>query len=69
MVGLFLARDFVVKSNFESRLGRPDIVLLDNQNSRDAIFEIKHVKKEEEIETKKRDASLQVKEKDYKESS
>ena len=54
-----------MKSNSESGLGRPDISLLDNQNSRAAIFEIKQTRKEDEIEAKMREASLQIQEKEY----
>ena len=68
LVGLFSARGFAVKSNLESGLGRPDIVLLDNKNSRAAIFEIKQARKEDEIESKKSEALSQIKEKDYKKS-
>ncbi len=65
LVGLFSARGYAVKSNSESGLGRPDISLLDNQNSRAAIFEIKQTRKEDEIEAKMREASLQIQEKEY----
>ena len=57
-----------VKSNLESGLGRPDIVLLDDKNSRAAIFEIKQARKEDEIESKKSEALSQIKEKDYRKS-
>lgn len=43
-------------------------MLLDDKNSRAAIFEIKQARKEDEIESKKSEALSQIKEKDYRKS-
>lgn len=60
LTGLFYGRGYAVKSNRESGLGRPDILLLDNMNSRTAVFEIKQAKKEAEIESRRKVAAKQI---------
>ena len=65
LTGLFYGRGYAVKSNRESGLGRPDILLLDNMNSRAAVFEIKQAKKEAEIESRRKVAAKQIKSMEY----
>ncbi len=65
LTGLFYGRGYAVKSNRESGLGRPDILLLDNMNSRAAVFEIKQAKKEVEIESRRKAAAKQIKNMEY----
>lgn len=65
LTGLFYGRGYAVKSNRESGLGRPDILLLDNMNSRAAVFEIKQAKKEVEIESRRKAAAKQIKSMEY----
>ena len=65
LTGLFYGRGYAVKSNRESGLGRPDILLMDNINSRAAVFEIKQAKTESEIETKRAAARSQMKNREY----
>ena len=60
LTGLFYGREYAVKSNRESGLGRPDILLLDNMNSRVAVFKIKHAKKEAEIDSRRKAAAKQI---------
>lgn len=65
LTGLFYGRGYAVKSNRESGLGRPDILLLDNMNSRAAVFEIKQAKKEAEIDFRRKAAAKQIKSMEY----
>lgn len=65
LTGLLSARGYSVRSNVESGLGRPDIILSDNENSRSAIFEIKQAKKEEDISRKQNEAAKQIKALEY----
>ena len=65
LTGLLYGRGYAVKSNRESGLGRPDILLLDNMNSRAAVFEIKQAKKEAEIDSRRKAAAKQIKSMEY----
>ena len=51
LAGIFTGAGYKVESNREHGLGRSDIVVFDRRKRQVAIFELKHSKKESELET------------------
>lgn len=51
LAGIFTGAGYKVESNREHGLGRSDIIVFDRRNRQVAIFELKHSKKESELET------------------
>lgn len=51
MESIFTGAGYKVESNREHGLGRSDIIIFDRRNRQIAIFELKHSKKESELET------------------
>ena len=65
MTGLLRGAGFVIKSNRESGLGRPDIIIEDGKNKRALIFELKRAATYEELDAKASEGLAQIKEKQY----
>ena len=65
LAGLFVDRGYETKSNKEQRLGRPDLQILDVDNRRAMIIEVKKADSMAEMEKSCRDALKQIVEKEY----
>lgn len=65
MTGLLRGAGFVIKTNRESGLGRPDIIIEDGKNKRALIFELKRAATYEELDAKASEGLAQIKEKQY----
>lgn len=63
--GLFVGAGYAVSSNKEQGTGRADIVVKDRSNRRALIIEIKHSKKESDMEKDCREAIEQIRRKGY----
>lgn len=63
--GFFTGLGYRVQSERETGYGRSDLIILDPARQRCLILELKHVKKEEEIEAALREASSQIIQKKY----
>lgn len=68
VAGLMVGAGYIVESNYERGLGRPDIVVKDKNNRRVILFEAKHADENETIEHACKEALKQIKEKRYAES-
>lgn len=67
LAGMFTGLGYEVESNRERGLGRPDILLRDDDNRRSIIIEAKRSKKEEDMEKDCEEALRQITEKKYAE--
>lgn len=65
LTGLFAGAGYMVESNYELGLGRPDVVVKDAANRRALVLEAKRAKTEEEIPLKCREAVRQIRERKY----
>ena len=63
--GFFTGLGYRVQSERETGYGRSDLIILDPARQRCLILELKHVKKEEEIETALEEAASQIIQKKY----
>ncbi|MDD2958216.1 MAG: AAA family ATPase [Lachnospiraceae bacterium] len=66
--GLMIGAGYIVESNYEKGLGRPDIVVMDRKKRRAILLEAKHAGDGETIEHACKEALKQIKEKRYAES-
>lgn len=67
VAGLFAGAGYIVESNYEYGLGRPDIVVKDKKNRRALIIEMKHSKNEEKLEADSHEALTQIADQRYAE--
>ena len=65
MAGLFTGAGYIVESNYEQGLGRPDIVVKDRRSRRAMVIEVKHAKTEDLLDAKCREALKQIEDKRY----
>ena len=65
LAGLFVDRGYETKSNKEQGLGRPDLQILDVDNRRAMIIEVKKAGSREEMEKTCREALKQIEDKEY----
>ena len=68
VAGLMIGAGYIVESNYEKGLGRPDIVVMDRKKRRVILLEAKHARDGETIEHACKEALKQIKEKRYVES-
>lgn len=68
VAGLMIGAGYIVESNYEKGLGRPDIVVMDRKKRRVILLEAKHTRDGETIEHACKEALKQIKEKRYAES-
>ena len=66
LAGLFSGAGYVVESNHESGLGRPDLVIKDKVKRRAAVLEIKVSRKESELERGCERALVQIQDRQYR---
>ena len=65
LAGLFVDRGYETKSNKEQGLGKPDLQILDVDNRRAMIIEVKKAGSREEMEKTCREALKQIEDKEY----
>ena len=65
LAGIFSGAGYPVISNYESGLGRPDIVVLDKINRRAIIIEAKRAQAEDQLEPQCDTALKQITDKQY----
>ncbi len=66
LAGLFSGAGYVVESNHESGLGRPDLVIKDKVKRRAAVLEIKVSRKESELKRGCEKALVQIQDRQYR---
>lgn len=64
---IFAGAGYIVESNYEYGLGRPDSVVKDKKNRRALIIEMKHSKNEEKLEADSHEALTQIADQRYAE--
>lgn len=65
LAGIFTRAGYMVESNREHGEGRSDIVVIDPRNARAAVFEVKHAKTLEKMESNCQEAIRQIADKMY----
>ena len=65
ITGLFSSAGYIVESNFENGLGRPDIVIKDRGNRQAAVIETKIADKEDQLEKECQKALKQIEGRQY----
>ena len=65
LAGIFTGAGYMVESNREHGEGRSDIVVIDPRNARAAVFEVKHAKTLEKMESNCQEAIRQIADKMY----
>ena len=66
LAGLFSGAGYVVESNHESGLGRPDLVIKDKVKRRAAVLEVKVSRKESELKRGCEKALVQIQDRQYR---